>query len=89
MGSLYVDQHVVAVDENQCIVYEDITTASGYRFNYAYKRSIDLIFNAYSVQEYKSYGNLTLYHVTLRDENRTVLNLLALTASKNSLKLEA
>ena len=87
MSSLYIDQNIIAVDEDSCIVYEDIRTAGGYRFNYAYKRSIDLIFNAYSVQEYKSYGNLTLYHVTLRDENRTVINLLALTASKKSLKM--
>ncbi len=87
MSSLYIDQNIIAVDEDSCIVYEDIRTAGGYRFNYAYKRSIDLIFNAYSVKKYKSYGNLTLYHVTLRDENRTVINLLALTASKKSLKM--
>ncbi len=87
MSSVYVDQNILAVDEDHCIVYEDIRTAGGYRFNYAYKRSIDLIFNAYSVEEGKSYGNLTLYRVTLRDENRSVVNLLALTASKKSLKL--
>ena len=87
MGSLYVDQNIIAVDENHCIVYEDIRTASGYRFNYAYKRSIDLIFDAYRVEEGKSYGNLTLYRVTLRDEKKTAINLLALTASKMSLKL--
>ena len=87
MSSLYIDQNIIAVDEDSCIVYEEIRVASGYRFNYAYKRSIDLIFNAYSVEKYKSYGNLTLYHVTLRDEKRTVINLLALTASKKSLKM--
>ncbi len=87
MSSVYIDQNIIAVNENRCIVYEDIRTAGGYRFNYAYKRSIDLIFNAYSVEEGKSYGNLTLYRVTLRDENRSMVNLLALTASKKSLKL--
>ena len=87
MSSVYVDQNILAVDEDHCIVYEDIRTAGGYRFNYAYKRSIELIFDAYSVKVYKSYGNLTLYHVTLRDEKRTVFNLLALTASKRSLKM--
>lgn len=87
MSSVYIDQNIIAVNENRCIVYEDIRTANAYRFNYAYKRSIDLIFNAYSVEEGKSYGNLTLYRVTLRDENRSMVNLLALTASKKSLKL--
>lgn len=87
MSSVYIDQNIIAVDENRCIVYEDIRTAGGYKFNYAYKRSIDLIFNAYSVEEGKSYGNLTLYRVTLRDKDKTAVNLLALTASKKSLKL--
>ena len=87
MSSVYVDQNIIAVDDNRCIVYEDIRTAGGYWFNYAYKRSIDLIFNAYSVEERKRYGNLTLYRVTLRDKDRSALNLLALTASKKSLKL--
>ena len=87
MSSVYIDQNIIVADENRCIVYEDIRTAGGYRFNYAYKRSIDLIFNAYSVEERKRYGNLTLYRVTLRDKDRSVLNLLALTASKKSLKL--
>ena len=87
MSSVYIDQNIIAVDDNRCIVYEDIRTAGGYRFNYAYKRSIDLIFNAYSVEVRKRYGNLTLYRVTLRDKDRSALNLLALTASKKSLKL--
>ncbi|WP_345974011.1 hypothetical protein [Sulfurimonas sp. HSL3-7] len=87
LSALYIDQNILAVDEARCLVYEDITTAAGYRFNHAYKRSIDLIFNAYDVKERKRYGNLTLYRLTLRDENRTKLNLLALTASKKSLKL--
>lgn len=87
MSSVYVDQNIIAVNEDSCIVYEDIRTAGGYRFNYAYKRSIDLIFNAYKVEECKRYGNLTLYRVTLRDKDRSALNLLALTASKKSLKL--
>lgn len=87
MYPILIDQHIISVDENDCIVYEDIRAVPGYRFNYAYKRSIDLIFNAYSVEELKRYGNLTLYRVTLRDKEKTVLNLLALTASKQSLKL--
>ncbi len=87
MSSLHIDQNIIAVDKNRCIVYEDIRTAGGYRFNYAYKRSIDLIFNAYSVKEVKSYGNLTLYQLILRDEEKTPVNLLALTASKKSLRL--
>ena len=84
---LYIDQHILSVDEDECIVYEDIQTAAGYRFSYAYKRSIDLIFNAYRVDALKTYGNLTLYRVVLRDDDKSVLNLLALTASKKSLKL--
>ena len=87
MSSIYIDQSIIAVDEKSCIVYEDIRTAGGYKFNYSYKRSIDLIFNAYSVEEGKSYGNLTLYRLTLRDKAKTAVNLLALTASKRSLKL--
>lgn len=87
MGSIYIDQNIIAVDDENCIVYEDIRTAGNYRFNYGYKQSIDLIFNAYSVEEGKHYGNLTLYRVTLRDEQKSVINLLALTASKKSLKL--
>ncbi len=87
MSSLHIDQNIIAVDKNRCIVYEDIRTAGGYRFNYAYKRSIDLIFNAYSVKEIKSYGNLTLYQLILRDEEKTPVNLLALTTSKKSLRL--
>jgi len=87
MSSLYIDQDILAVDEDNCIVFEDITTASSYKFNYSYKRSIDLIFNAYSVKVIKSYGNLTLYKVTLRGEDKEVINLLALTASKHALKL--
>lgn len=87
MNPVLIDQHIISVDEQRCIVYEEIRTVPGYRFNYAYKRSIDLIFDAYSVEERKRYGNLTLYRVTLRDEKKTVLNLLALTASKKSLKL--
>ena len=87
MGSITVVQKVLAVDEKQCLVYEDISTAPGYRFNYAYKRSIDLIFNAYRVEKIKAYGNITLYRVILRDEDKTSFNLLALTASKKSLRL--
>jgi len=87
MSSLYLDQYILSVEKDECIVYEDIQTAVGYRFNYAYRRSIDLIFNAYSVETLKRYGNLTLYRVRLRDENRSVINLLALTSSKKSLKL--
>ena len=87
MSTLYVDQDILSVDEENCIVFEDITTATGYKFNYSYKRSIDLIFNAYSVKAIKSYGNLTLYKVTLRGEKKEVINLLALSASKHSLKL--
>ncbi|MGB6019624.1 MAG: hypothetical protein WBF77_08505 [Sulfurimonadaceae bacterium] len=87
MSSVYVDQNIIAVNDTRCIVYEDIRTAGGYRFNYAYKRSIDLIFNAYRVEKLKSYGNLTLYRVTLRDKDKMMVNLLALTASKKSLKL--
>ncbi len=87
MNPVLIDQHIISVDESSCIVYEEIRTVPGYRFNYGYKRSIDLIFDAYSVEERKRYGNLTLYRVTLRDEKKTVLNLLALTASKKSLKL--
>jgi len=87
MSSLYVDQYVLSVEKDECIVYEDIRTAAGYRFNYAYKRSIDLIFNAYNVEVLKRYGNLTLYRVTLRDEVKSIVNLLALTSSKKSLKL--
>jgi len=87
LGPIYVDQHIIATDDTRCIVYEDIRTASGYRFNYGYKHSIDLIFNAARVDERKGYGNLTLYRLTLRDQNSSTLNLLALTASKKSLKL--
>lgn len=87
LSTLYIDQNILAVDEKRCLVYEDIMTVPGYRFNHAYKRSIELIFNAYSVKERKRYGNLTLYRLTLRDEQRTEINLLALTASKKSLKL--
>ena len=87
MSSITVEQKVLAVDEKRCLVYEDISTAPGYRFNYAYKRSIDLIFNAYRVEKIKSYGNLTLYRVTLRDTDKTAINLLALTASKKSLRM--
>ncbi len=87
MSPIYIDQNIIGVDDINCIVYEDIRTAPYYRFNYAYKRSIDLIFDAYSVEEGKGYGNLTLYRVTLRDKERSVINLLALTASKKSLKL--
>ncbi len=75
----------IAADEENCIVYEDIRTAVGYRFKHGYRRAIDLIFNAHSVATGKRYGNLTFYRVTLRD--KTVLNLLALTASKKMLKL--
>ncbi len=85
MSSVVVDQNIVAVDETNCIVYEAIRTSGGYRFNNSYKRSIDLIFNASTVEEGKSYGSLTLYRVTLKD--KTSFNLLALTASKKSLKL--
>lgn len=87
LGPLYVDQYIIASDDTRCVVYEDIRTAGGYRFNYAYKRSVDLIFNAASVDELKRYGDLTLYRLTLRDENSSKLNLLALTTSKKSLKL--
>jgi hypothetical protein len=87
LGSVYVDQHIIAADDARCIVYEDIRTAAGYRFNHGYKRSIDLIFNTARVDERKGYGNLTLYRLTLRDQNSSTLNLLALTASKKSLKL--
>lgn len=87
MDSVLIDQNIIGVDDTNCIVYEDIRTQAMYQFNYSYKRSIDLIFNAYSVEEGKHYGNLTLYRVTLRDEKKTTINLLALTASKQSLKL--
>ncbi len=87
MGTLYIDQYIVGADEANCVVYEDIRTANGYRFNHDYQRSIDLIFNAYAVKKEKSYGNLTFYRLTLRDQNRSPLNLLALTSSKKSLKL--
>lgn len=87
MNAVLIDQNIIGVDDTNCIVYEDIRTAPMYQFNYAYKRSIDLIFNAYSVEEGKRYGNLTLYRVTLRDKEKTKFNLLALTASKQSLKL--
>ena len=87
MGTLYIDQYIVGGNEENCVVYEDIRTANGYRFNYAYQRSIDLIFNAYAVKKEKSYGDLTFYRLTLRDENRSPLNLMALTSSKKSLKL--
>jgi hypothetical protein len=87
LGPLYIDQYIVGANEENCVVYEDIRSANGYRFNYAYQRSIDLIFNAYAVKEQKSYGNLTFYRLTLRDRNRSQLNLLALTSSKKSLKL--
>ena len=87
LGPLYVDQYIIASDDERCIVYEDIRTAVGYRFNYAYRRSIDLIFNAASVDELKHYGDLTFYRLTLRDGNSSRLNLLALTSSKKSLKL--
>jgi len=87
MSSLYIDQYILSTLKDECIVYEDIRVATGYRFNYAYKRSIDLIFNAYSVETVNTYGNLTLYRVTLRDKERSVVNLLALTSSKKSLKL--
>ena len=82
---LYIDQNIIAADDLHCLVYEEVTLAPGHRFNYGYARSIDLIFDAKKVEERKSYGDLTLYQVTLQD--RTVLNLLALTASKKSLKL--
>ena len=87
MSALYLDQYILSVEKDECIVYEDIRTATGYHFNYAYKRSIDLIFNAYSVEVLKTYGNLTLYRITLRDAGKSVINLLALTSSKKSLKL--
>ena len=87
MSLLYIDQDILAVDEDHCVVFEDITTRSGYKFNYSYRRSIDLIFNAYSVDVIKSYGDLTLYKVRLRGEEKEIINLLALTASKRSLKL--
>jgi len=87
LGPVHVDQHIIATDDARCIVYEDIRTAQGYRFNYGFKRSIDLIFNAARIDERKHYGNLTLYRLTLRDQNSSILNLLALTASKKSLKL--
>ena len=87
MDSVLIDQSIIGVDDKNCIVYEDITTEPMYQFNYSYKRSIDLIFNAYSVEEGKHYGNLTLYRVTLQDKEKTKVNLLALTASKQSLKL--
>ena len=87
MSSLHLDQYILSADDDACIVYEDIKTSTGYRFNYGYKRSIDLIFNAYSVETVKRYGNLTLYRVILRDEAKSAVNLLALTASKKSLKL--
>jgi len=87
LGPVYIDQHIIAADDSRCIVYEDIRTAQGYRFNYGYNRSIDLIFNAARIDERKRYGNLTLYRLTLRDQNSSTLNLLALTASKKFLKL--
>jgi len=87
LGTLYIDRYIVAADEENCVVYEDIRTANGYRFNYGFQRSIDLIFDAYAVKKEKSYGDLTFYRLTLRDRNRSPLNLLALTSSKKSLKL--
>jgi len=87
LGPVYIDQHIIAADDARCIVYEDIRTAQGYRFNYGFMRSIDLIFNAARIDERKRYGNLTLYRLTLRDQNSSTLNLLALTASKKFLKL--
>ena len=88
MSTLYIDQDILSVDDSdRCIVFEDIRTANSYRFNYAYKRSIDLIFNARRVDVIKRYGNLTLYKMVLKGEQKEVINLLALTASKKSLKL--
>jgi len=87
LAPLHIDRYLIGDNDDACLVYEDVRTENGYRFNYGYKRSIDLIFDAYSVEEQKSYGNLTFYRLTLRDEKRTPLNLLALTSSKQSLKL--
>ena len=84
---IHVDQNIVGADERHCVVYEDIGLANGYRFNYAYRRSIDLIFNAYSVEAIKQFGDLTLYRVRLRDKDKRVINVLAQTSSKRSLKL--
>ena len=86
LGKVYVDQSILSTDDDRCIVYEDVQTANGYRFNYSYKRSVDLIFDAYRVDTIKRYGDLTLYRLTLRDKDRSTLNLLALTASKKSLR---
>jgi len=84
---VYVEQKIVGVDARHCVVYEDIRLANGYRFNYAYRHSIDLIFNAYSVEPIKRFGDLTLYRVKLRDKDKSLINVLAQTSSKRSLKL--
>ena len=70
---------------DNCIVYKTINTFGGYRFNNTYTRTIDIIFDAYNVEEGNSYGNLVFYRLTLKD--RSTLNLLALTGSKKVLKI--
>ena len=87
LSRIYVDQTILSSSDDQCIVYEDISLTQAYQFTYAYKRSIDLIFNAYNVTETQKFGNLTFYRVTLRNDDRETINLMALTASKKSLKL--
>jgi hypothetical protein len=85
LGVVYVRQDVFELSEGGMVVFEHAKVQPGYRYNYALKHSIDIIFNAATVTAVETFSNIGFFRVTLRNGN--TLNIIAENGNKKYIRL--
>jgi hypothetical protein len=85
LGSVYVRQNVFELSDGGIVVFEYARVRPGYRYNYALKRSIDIIFNAATVHEVDTFFNIGFFRVTLRNGCR--VNIIAENGNKKYIRM--
>jgi len=69
LDRLYINRVLYALDDrNQNLVYEDVKTATSYKFQYDIPRTIGILFNTLSYDMIKRVGNLSFFRIKQEDK---------------------
>lgn len=85
LGSVYVRQNIFRSEEGGIVVFEHAQVQQGYRYNYALKRSLALIFDARSVKKLDTFSNIGFFRVKRR--SGSVVNVIAKNGNKRYISM--
>lgn len=80
LGSVFIDQEVLRLEEGDIITYESVRIQRPYRIKHSYNRALGLIFDSKSVTKFARSNALDYYRVTLR--NNLLLHVVVKSSSK-------